>query len=371
MWIDETSVNRYLSIMMDLAQSVTLTDCHVHPFEVIYDQGIYEPNPQFEGVYSNGKTNYVPLCPGPFELDPLTRIPPKSSPDLAKRMMLLALRCMYAHTGPRYCMDQANIAGIQRLILLPVAHPGKTAEVQLAKMARYFGKDPRFPLGYSLPNTLMPHEVEKDVRRNMESYGIKVLKLHPNLSGHDLTSHKGIDRVNALMDVSKKMCMPVIIHGGPSQVLNYSNSARFGELNNLENIDFGRTDQTVVIAHGGFYGLNYAEVKATTMPLLIKIMEKYNHLFIDTSSLTTKVLDLIIKNVDFKKILFGSDSYYEPSWKSAIKFFWVLEKNFNNPEELFSIIAGKNPDKLFEKRSDDDVTLSIKQISSVSGILEK
>lgn len=366
MWMDETSVNRYLSIMMDMAQSVTLTDCHVHPFEVIYDQGVYEPNPQFEGVYSNGKTNYVPPCPGAFELDPFTRIPPKSSPDLAKRMMLLALRCMYAHTGPRHCLAQASMAGIRRLILLPVAHPGKTAEVQLSKMASYFGKDPGFPLGYSLPNTLIPNAVEEDVQRNMDSYGIKVLKVHPNLSGHDLTSQIGIDRVNALMDVSKKLSLPVIIHGGPSPLLKEVISASYGELKNLQNIDFGRTDQAVVIAHGGFYGLNYPEVESSAMPLLKILMKKYDNLFIDSSSLTAKVLELIIKKVDCKKILFGSDSYYEASWRAAIKFYWVLEKNVNNPEELFLIIAGNNPEMLFKKRSHDDVALFNKQISSVS-----
>jgi predicted TIM-barrel fold metal-dependent hydrolase len=366
MWMDETSVNRYLSIMMDMAQSVTLTDCHVHPFEVIYDQGVYEPNPQFEGVYSNGKTNYVPPCPGPFDLDAFTRLPPKASPHLAKRMMLLALRCMYAHTGPRCCMDQASIAGIRRLILLPVAQPGETAEAQLSIMANYFGRDSRFLLGYSLPNTLMPNEVEEDVRRNMEAYGIKVLKLHPNLSGHDLTSQIGIDRVNALMDASKNLSMPVIVHGGPSPVLADAVSAGYGELKHLKNVDFGRTDQAVVIAHAGFYGLHYSDVEGTALHLLKNLMEKYNHLLIDTSSLTTQVLDLIIKNVDYKKILFGSDSYYEPTWKSAIKLYWVLEKFCINPEELFSIIAGQNPEKFLEKRSQNNVATVDKQISSVS-----
>jgi len=366
MWMDEASVNRYLSIILCVAQSVTLTDCHVHPFEVIYDQSDYEPNPQVDGLYSNGKINYVPPIPAPFELDAMSQIPPKASPDLAKRMLLLALRCTYAHTGPRYCMDQAIIAGIRRLILLPVARPGRSAEAQLKKIASYFGKDPRFRLGYSLENTLEPNEVEEDVRRNMDSYGIQVLKLHPNLSGHDLTSRIGIDRVNALMDTSKKVNLPVIIHGGPSPVLKDANSGHYGELENLENIDFGRTNQTVVIAHAGFYALNYEEVEGRAMPLIKKMMKKNANIFVDSSSLTTKVLDLLIKNIDYKKILFGSDSFYEPSWKSAIKLYWVLQKNFKNPEEVFSMIAGRNPERVFEKRSHDDVALFHKQISPIS-----
>ena len=366
MWMDEASVNRYLSIMRGVARSVALTDCHVDPFEVIYDQSAYEPNPQVEGLYSNCKNPYVPPMPAPFELEPISQIPPKASPDLAKRMMQLALRCTYAHTGPRYCLDQAMFAGIRQLILLPVARPGRTAEEQLAKIASYFGKDSRFSLGYSLPNTLEPNEVEEDVRRNMNAYGIQVLKLHPNLSGHDLTSRIGIDRVNALIDTSKTLNLPVIIHGGPSPVLQDAISRHYGELENLENIDFKRTDQTVVIAHAGFYALNEAEIEGRAMPFISKLMKKFDNMFVDTSSLTTNVLELLIKNIDYRKILFGSDSYYELSWKSAIKLYWVLEKKFNNPEEIFSIIAGRNPERVFGKRSHDDVALFNKPISPIS-----
>ena len=364
--MDDASVRRYLSTILNISKSVTLTDGHVHPYEVMYDQGRYEPNSQTEGVFSTGNVKYVPPRIGSFECNEGIGFSSDASEERAERMMLLALRCLYVHSGPRTCMDQAMIAGIKRLVLLPVAQPGRTAETRLAEMARIFGGDPRFILGYSLPNTLAAEEVEEDVRRNRGIYGIEVLKVHPNLSGHDLSSTAGLDRVNALLDSSKKNNLPVIIHGGPSPRMKCAAYRNNGVLQNLAKIDFGRTDWPVVIAHAGVYGLSFEEVQSAAIPILVKLLNKHEHLFIDTSSLSLSSIEVILKTVDSRRIIFGSDAFYEYSWKSAVRIFSVIEKIFSKYEDMFARIVGQNANNIYPLKDDGNARTYDDQILPIS-----
>jgi predicted TIM-barrel fold metal-dependent hydrolase len=239
------------------------------------------------------------------------------------------------------------LAGFARTVLLPVAQAGRTAEDRMSETVALFGGDQRFLIGYSLPNTLSPDEVEADVRRGMQRYGVQILKVHPNISGHDLTISEGRERVNALLSASRRTALPVILHGGPSPYLSNPDAARFAVLENLALLELDRTDQPVIIAHGGAYGISAPEVEKCVLPALRQLMDRFAHLYVDTSALPVDVLALVLKGVDTERLLFGSDALYELAWKAAVKLYWLLERDFPEPEVLFARIAGSNAERLF------------------------
>ncbi|OEU51931.1 MAG: hypothetical protein BA871_16210 [Desulfuromonadales bacterium C00003096] len=352
MLIDKIAVERYLAIIQEIAASVCLTDSHVHPYEVLYDDCTYEPNPEMDGVYSTGSASYVAPTIDSISLE-APAAPPSDTPrHLVERMMLLAMRRRFAHTGPQCWLDHARLAGMSRFVLLPVAQPGRTADARMAEMAKMFGSAPQFLLGYSLPNSLDPEVIEIDIQRAVENYDIRVLKVHPTLSGHDLTALEGRKRVDALLKASQSLCLPVILHGGGSPSMRYSTAAcQQGELDNLAKLDLGLTDRPVIIAHAGAFGISAEEFEGRVLSQLRDLLARFDHLLVDTSALSVDVLSLLLEQVDPERIVFGSDAFYVSSWKAAVKLFWVLERQFSRPEDLFAQIAGANPEKLFGKEA--------------------
>lgn len=350
MEMDKPTVDRYLAIIREIASSVCLTDCHVHPFEVMFDACTYEPDPQVEGVYRAGNIPYLPATSGSLSLGAL--VPPVTDmrADLVERVLLLSMRRLYAHTGPRCWNDHGEPAGIRRFVLLPVAQPGQTAEVRMLEMAEMFGTDSRFILGYSLPNTLDPKEVALDVLRAVETCNIRVLKVHPTLSGHDITTTKGLSRINALLEAAKRNSLPVILHGGLSPSTRYAPEAcQQGAMENLAKLDFGLTDRPVVIAHAGAFAVDVGDYGQRVLPLLCQLLSRFDHLLVDTSALSAEILGLVLDKIDPSRILFGSDAFYEASWKAAVKLYWVLEQQFSRPGDLFAQIVGDNAGELFGK----------------------
>lgn len=351
MVIDVKSAERYLAIIQEIGASVCLTDSHVHPFDVLFDLGKYQVDSSCNGLYADGRGLYTPPQIGPVSLgspDP----PPADAPiDMVKRMMMLSMRHLYAHTGPHCWNAHADMAGIGRFAMLPVSQPGNTSEARMAEMVQMFGDDPRFLLGYCLPNVLLPDQVEADVCRAVENYGIRVLKVHPTLSGHILTETEGRDRLNALLHASRSARLPVVLHGGPSLNMGDLMASVQGELENLAQLELGATDQPVVIAHAGAFGLDAEETRLRILPKLQGLLSRHDHLLVDTSALPAETLGQVLEEVDASRIVFGSDALYEPPWKAAVKLYWILEQKFSRPEQLFAQIAGENPEKLFGKEA--------------------
>ena len=365
MRLDKVAVDRYLEILRDIGGSVRLTDAHAHPFEVLFDEGRYALNPHHAGVYSTGEVCYLPPASAAIHLEPPAAPPPGGIPDLRERMLLLAMRRLYVHTGPRVWGEETAMAGIGRTVLLPVAPPGRTAEARMAEAAAMFGGDPRFLLGYSLPNTLEPVAVEADVRRAAALYGIEVLKVHPNLSGHDLTAAEGRERLEALLAASGRTALPVIIHGGPSPLAPDRGAAHFADIEHLARLDFGLTDRPVVIAHAGAYSLEAGEAEHRVLPRLLSLLNRFPHLLVDISALPADVLSIILEKVEPERIVFGSDARYEAAWKAAVKLYWLLERKCRRPDELFVRIAGVNAEILFAREEETDALAVADPVLSV------
>lgn len=358
MGLDKAEVERYLTIIRAIGREHRLTDMHMHPFEVVFGAGRYVENRHTAGVWSTADLGYAPAAVGAMALAPQTTPAHDLPAAMQERLAMLGLRRLYLHTGPRCFGDQLLLGGISRALLLPVTRPGTHAEKEMALLARIFGDDPRFLLGYSLPVETATPDIEEAVQRALRQWDIRAVKVHPCLSGINLCAADGRARLEAILAAAGQAGLPVIMHGGTYPNIVEPCAPCFGLLENVDRIDFNLTSQPVVIAHAGAFGLDRQQVESRLLPRLESLLRRYDHLSVDVSALSSEVIGLVLSRVAPERIVFGSDALYELPWKSLIRLFVALEKAaVGREEELLVRIAATNSDHILRKeiKENDDV----------------
>ncbi len=342
--LEKKEIKIYLDMAHEIRESHSLIDMHVHPFEIIYKGLKYNKKNLHYGVYSLNNQTYVP--PQITENVIEKKINEKFEQygeNIKRKMLLLKAMCLYAHVGPEVIGDHMKICGVDKVLLLPVLTPDETSEVQMEMMAEIFGEDKRFIFGYCVPNYIQNNQISKVVKNAILKYNIKAIKIHPNISGIDLTTNFGRERIERILEASRDTGLMVIVHGGRSPDINNSETIAYSVLKNLQAIDWGITREPVVIAHAGTFGHDSLEVVNDVLPVLNKLLSKYNNLLVDVSAVNIETLCLILKNIDFDRILFGSDSFYKIQWHGVVGLLYALKKTKNNCENGFVKIASVNP----------------------------
>jgi predicted TIM-barrel fold metal-dependent hydrolase len=309
----------------------------------------YHPSSDCKGLFSAGSMEYIPPETGAMNLQKREdRAAKEFGQDLRAKVALLNSRRIYAHTGPEVLAAQMDLCAIDRSLLLPIMGEEETGVGPLRLMREMFGDDDRFLFGYCLPNNIPNDKVADNVNRVVDEYGVKALKIHPAVTGIDLSSQAGRDRVEAILDASKKAKLKVVIHGGKSPECENRQAVSYGTLDNLQHIDWSITPETVVIAHGGCFGHSVCEAREDVLPIMDRLLERHSHLVVDTSGVGFEVLCQMLQNIDSQKVLFGSDSLYETQWAAMIKLWCALEQTVIRPEEALVRIASINPASLFD-----------------------
>ncbi|MBE0504806.1 MAG: hypothetical protein IBX46_11825 [Desulfuromonadales bacterium] len=364
--LDKAEVERYLTILQAIGREHRLTDLHMHPFEVVFGAGRYNENQQTAGLWSTVDLCYLPPGTGEMDLAPQSDATHDLPAAMQERLAMLGLRRLYVHTGPRCFADHMLLGGISRGLLLPVTRPGTDADKDMTLLAKIFGNDPRFLLGYSVPVETAEAAIEATVQRAIRLWEVRALKVHPCLSGINLCTAAGRSRLEAILAAASKANLPVIIHGGSYPDINESCGPCFGLLENIDGIDFNLTRHPVVIAHAGAFGLDQPQVESTVLPRLKKLLQCYDHLFVDVSALSATVIGLLLSRISFERIVFGSDALYELPCKSLIRLFVALERTSGNrAEELLVRIAATNSDHILRKESRENDLVTAHQIFSV------
>lgn len=347
MIIHEREIEKYLDCVREIAKSHPIIDMHVHPFEVLYGGMRYFPNPIQPGVYSAGNLTYSPPVRGHWDLPKKQQNSPNRDCKMQRRASALFLRQLYLHTGPKCLGDLMELAGISKAILLPVFHTSEENEYQMCLLKEMFGGDHRFAIGHCVPNSVETEQICSFIKEALEIYRIKILKIHPNISRIDPTSVQGRKRFEAILMASCEHDLKVIIHAGFSPLLEYP-ERNYGTIHNLKEIDFGITDQPVILSHACTFGCETGEV-IEFLPLLKKLLSRYPNLMVDISATEFEALCLILENVDHERIVFGSDALYELQWKTLLKLLHGIKLTYKNYEETFVKIVSTNPLKLFQK----------------------
>ena len=349
----EETVN-YLNIIKEIGKSITLIDIHTHPFDIIFNNFIYSKNPDLDGIYSIKNSIYA--------LPKVSSYPAKQysegnvrqfNKNLNMKLSLLTLRQTYGHTGPGVFKDHMKLSGINKIFLLPVLNAHETDNSQMDLLTSIFGHDESFLFGYCIPNSIQNEEITKVVQDAVHKYNIKVLKLHPNITGINLTSTNGRERVERILEASRGAKLPIVVHGGRSSIVKNLEAMSYSTLSNLQHIDWNISKEAIVIAHAGMFEHDITEINTEIVPILKKMLSKYDNLFVDISGLSDEELYLVLRNVDINRIIFGSDALYNKQWLAVVNLFQVLQKSVSNYEESFIAIASINSKRIIKKEQND------------------
>lgn len=346
--MDVSEVSTAIAEIREIKGTQIFYDVHVHPFEVMYQSRAYHPAENVTGVYCSGPLSYASPKLGELDLEAMS--PDRTRADDSKLRSMACLfnaRKAYSHIGPRVIGDQMELAIVDRAVLLPVLKHSDGDANQSPDLAAMFGKDDRFLLGYCLPSTVPVEGVVEAVGRAVERFGVRVLKIHPSITGLDLGSPAGVRTVEALLEASRQHRLKVVIHGGRSPECPDRQAANFGVVSHLQRIDWSLTPETVIIAHGGCFGYSAAEAITEVLPVMEQLLARHAHLAVDTSAIKGEVLCPMLERFDLERIYFGSDALYEKEWGAMVTLWCALRQTLNDGDEALRQIAGSNPGRLF------------------------
>lgn len=346
--MDKHSVQKFIDALKEIKGANTFYDIHVHPYEVMFDACQYQASALSGGLFSAGAAKYLAPELSDLNLNPTAAGKGKELDKKLRAMAcLLGARRSYSHTGPVVLGDQMRLGGIDRALLLPVMGEAEGGDDQLRAMSQMFGGDERFLFGYCVPSDIRNDQIEAAVRRAVAEYDVRAVKIHPSVTGIDLSGRKGIDRVETILDAAGKCRLKVIIHGGLSPDCQNQQAVSYGTVANLRHVDWSITPEAVVVAHGGCFGHAYDDARENVIPAMVELFKRYDNLSFDTSGVGFEVLCHLLQRFDRERILFGSDALYEKQWIAMLKLWFALQQTHERPDEVLLMIAGLNPDKLF------------------------
>jgi predicted TIM-barrel fold metal-dependent hydrolase len=342
MTISSTTDTRYLlDWAREIGSSFPFFDCHIHPYDVLAGDIGYQANNRIEGVLSKGGYVYEAPCIEKWVEGVDSKKEPKQF-DACERTLLLASRFLYTHTGPKMLADFMDPVGIRGALLLPVARFPSTACQMLEHAKSIFSTDSRFLMGCPFPVGIRPDELGPFFCTAKEKCGIRAIKIHPNLAAVDPRGKEGHELIEASLEAAGALDLPVVIHGGRTPGLQQIESRDFGRLAYLQEVDWSISSAPVVIAHAGCCAL--PEEKAIEdLPVLEKMLEKHSNLFADISNLELSVLRLVMKTIDRKRLMYGSDALYVSVWQAWVSFLQILCEISPDPKSDLVQIASLTP----------------------------
>ena len=351
MILQQTQVGYYLSMVQTLARARPLYDIHVSPYEVIFCQFDYHPNKQHAGVHSMGDDDFQPPRQGSFKLETADgRAQPDKPTAVPSQFSLMMYKKLYAHIGPRVLADHMRLSGISKSLLVPVLRPDSSGNEQFRLMFDLYQGDKHFCFSYCLPNTIAGPDIISEIQRVATQYPLHALKVHPNIQQIDLATEQGQQRMQDILAACQTVALPLIVHGGISRVLADSRSRAFAALDNLLLVDWRRAVTPVIISHAGMFGYSSSE-SAELLHKLQQLLSANDNVLVDISGLGFDTLCAVLRHIDHKRIVFGSDALYFPQWSAVVKVLYALESLGLQADEIFIKLAGTNPARVLQVNS--------------------
>jgi len=345
--ISKVEALEYLARAREASSSVEWIDSHISPFEVIFNKFHYAFSKQ-KGLASIDDSQYSPPSVGPLRIDheSVQTIPSTMKMEL-NTLSAFLYKSAYAHIGPKVLEDQMTLSGIKRCLLLPVLHPDSDGTKEMDLVAGIYGNDERFMLGFCVPNDIANSDLVKELNAVVSRYGIKAIKAHPNITGINLGTEAGKERIEAILAACSITGLPLFIHGGMSPVTMNPTSRSYACLDNLSDINWARATTPIVISHAGIYGATAAEINGDLLDKLRKMLDINELMSIDLAGLDFSVLCRIFRVIDTKRIVFGSDFHYFTQWGGVVKVLRALSSVFPEYEDRLQDIMSRNPKRLF------------------------
>jgi hypothetical protein len=343
--LEVRKVIMYLDMVKKMKKSFILYDMHVHPFELMQNNSGTDYKDDGNGIYSTSGSKFIPPSLHNIKLDKVFEIKKLENQNTYIKMLTKINKIIYSHTGAKVFSMHMNLSCIDKILLLPVAPMYGNIDGQMLAMDHMFGNDDRFWKGGSIPNTIRNVEIIEWIKQMIKQYDIRAVKIHPNITGIELGSSSGKERVENILFASNEHKMPLIFHGGRTHLPVHSSAGTYASIENLSEINWGLTKEPVVIAHAATYGYKQQEIEEDVIPRLEKILSKYNNIMVDISGVDYKILNIILRKIDINRILFGSDALYNLEWENVVILLHTLSEYKFNVEKYFLQIMSINPQK--------------------------
>jgi len=344
--IEIKEIKYFFDYVDDMKRNLKFYDVHVHPFDVLYDDHIYKKIDD-NGLYCSNNLEYKKQEYYPVKIEQETdELSNGKTGKIFEKMIIMKVNKIYAHAGPKVLDDVMKMSRIDNVFLLPVAGYIDTNNNRIENIKGIFGFNEKYVIGYSIENKLSNDYIEKDIRNNILLHDIKVIKIHPNITGINIGRQDGIERIEKILIAANMHKMIVVIHGGKSNINKYSNMSEYSVMKNLRKINWNLTRYPIIISHAGIYGYNKQDDCNENMALVEDLMEKNDNIYVDIAGLGIKMLKELFARLNNEKVLFGSDSFYYEQWREVLKLFYILKEKHHNYESYFVRVMNKNPSKL-------------------------
>jgi predicted TIM-barrel fold metal-dependent hydrolase len=352
-----------------LRASCRFHDLHVHPYEMLFDRCTYEPDPSRAGALSVSGKAYHPPAAGEFNFQETTDLgeAPRSQRLLDIAQMLL--KKVYGSVGEPVFHDHMELAGMDRALLLPVPLESASGPDFLDRMRwvkNFYGNEERFWIAGGVPPSVPAEEIRFYARELKQRFGIKALKCHTVVSGHDLGKMEGRQWLEMLLLACRELKLPLILHGGRHNAYWGGERGDFGSPMQYQEINFSLSDQPVVIAHGGVHRCSSREISEECLPILRRMLNRHDNLYLDSSGLGFEPLKVVLQGIEMERLFFGSDALYLPQWQAVALTMHALKELGMKQEESFVQLASSNPGRIIFKDESHDQLIA-DQVEPVFG----
>ena len=338
-------VQKIMNWISDIKKDYKLYDMHVHPNEIIFNEYVYNQNKNFSEIQSIKGISYQKPEISNVKFPPEGEKKTISTPIMNKKIaLMMSLKKLYGHIGPEVIAHHMNISGIDQVLLLHVSPFSAGQGIDIEEIHDLYGDDNRFLLACSLPVDIKISEIKSHLIRAKNRFNIKAIKVHPSISGMDLSNKYYVDLFEEILVTADYLKLPIVVHVGRSNLLNNPDYANYALIDNFLKIDFGLTNYAVVIAHAGLHQIDLSEQESVLRKLSM-LMEKYSNINIDISTLQMNEIDKVINKTSIDRIMFGSDALYIQQWKMITMLFYLLEQRYRDFSDKFIKICSLNPYK--------------------------
>jgi len=145
-----------------------------------------------------------------------------------------------------------ELSGINKVLLLPVASSHGDVEEKMIMVRSLYSDNNKFWVAEVCQyNSVMMRS--KIMSCGCVGFQCKGNKVHPIITGINLDSEKGKDRLLYILDACGNNHLPLVLHcGDRSDIYEYERGG-YALIENIKDIAWGISRSPVVIAHAGLY----------------------------------------------------------------------------------------------------------------------
>ena len=364
----------YLAILQGLRSSCQFYDTHVHPYEVLFDRFSYGNEATHPGVLSLPGRCYTAPAVVRVKFTEESDFQGVQGPQRLQDIRVMLLKKVYGSVGEQVFVDQMNLSGLDKELMLPVALESCGAEEfhhRMRWVKQFYPSRDKFWIAGCIPAALRGEEIGQYAATLIERYGIKAIKCHPVVSGIDLGSRGRKEWLEMLLSACNDLKLPLVLHGGRNNPYWGGSRANYGALEHLKDVNLSLSGAPVILAHAGCHRCSTREIEQEALPMLARMLTRHSNAYVDISGLNFAQLKLVLQSVDGDRVLFGSDALYASQWEAVTMTMHALKELGKNLEESFVQIASINPAKTIFRDGESHAEVSENQVEPGLGASER